>query len=143
MIDFKFFQKEKKPMFSGLIESLRTANGAIDLTTRGTARDYYRNQIEGTFYPNENNEIDDQVIRMVDEYFNDNQGIAIQTEFLRMEITTHEIMNNYLFDSFVDSTHLINVDVRVRNAPYGPIQYLLTKNEGGFIYITEKRIESR
>jgi elongation factor P--beta-lysine ligase len=130
-------------MFSGIIESLRTANGAIDLTTRGTVRDYYRNQNEGNFYPNENNDIDDQVIRMVDEYFNANQGIAIQTESLRMEITSHEINNNYLFDSFVDNTHSISVQVYLRNSPYGPIHYLLTKNEGGFVYIREKRIENR
>ena len=141
MKDFKFFQK-KPILTSELLGRLRTSNDFVDLSTRGTARDYYRNQIRGTFYPNENDEIDDQVIRMVDEYFNNNQGIAIQTESLRMEITSHEIIDNHR-NPFSDNSHSICVHVNLRNSPHGPIQYLLTKNEGGFIYITEKRMEDR
>jgi hypothetical protein len=137
MKQFKFFQKEKKPMFSDLIERLRTANDRLGITITDNAREYYRNQLEGRFYPTDYYHIDEEVIQMVQEYFDFQPITYKETETLGMEVTSHNI-NNDPYNNF----HTVTVDVRLKNTPHGRIHYVLTKNEGGLIYIVEKRIES-
>jgi hypothetical protein len=150
MKPFKFFQKERKPMFSGIIERLQTAADRIQgeyrlphLEDRVTdnAREYFRNQFEGNFNPiGVHNNVDREVIHMVEEYFNEPQnGTFRETETLWIEIVRHDVERD---SPFSDVCHTLNVDVHLRNTPHGRVRYIMTKNDGGFIHIREKRIEA-
>jgi hypothetical protein len=149
MKPFKFFQKERKPMFSGLLERLRTATDVVQGEYRlprledrviDNTREYYRNQFEGNFNPiGIHNDVDREVIQMVDEYFNHLPNTYKQTETLWIEIVSHDVERD---SPFSDVCHTLNVDVHLRNTPHGRVRYIITKNDGGFIYIREKRIET-
>jgi hypothetical protein len=150
MKPFKFFQKERKPMFSGIIERLQTAADRIQGEYRlpsmedrviDHTREYFRNQFEGNFNPNgAHNDVDREVIQMAEEYFNEPQnGTFRETETLWIEIVRHDVDNSSPFSDFC---HTLNVDVHLRNSPYGRVRYIITKNDGGFIQIREKRIET-
>ena len=150
MKQFKFFQKERKPMFSGLLERLRTATDVVQGEYRlphmedrvtDNAREYFRNQFEGNFNPiGIHNDVDREVIHMVEEYFNEPQnGTFRETETLWIEIVRHDVERD---SPFSDVCHTLNVDVHLRNTPHGRVRYIITKNDGGFIYIREKRIEA-
>ena len=141
MKPFKFFQKERKPMFSGIIERLQTVTNGIQgeyrlphLEDRVTdnAREYFRNQFE-------HYHIDGEVIQMVEEYFNYYPNTHKQTETLLIDIVNHHIEHNGPSNDF----HTLNIDVNLINAPHGRVRYVITRNEGGFVYIREKRIERR
>jgi hypothetical protein len=157
MKQFKFFQKERKPMFSGLIERLRTATDTIQGEYRfdriqvesilprledrviDNTREYFRNQFEGNFNPNgAHNDIDREVIQMVNEYFNLQPITYKETETLWIEIVRHDVERDSPFSGIC---HTLNVDVHLRNTPHGRVRYIITKNDGGFIYIREKRME--
>jgi hypothetical protein len=149
MKPFKFFQEERKPMFSGIIERLQTATDRIqdeyslprieDRVINNT-REYFRNQFEGNFNPNgAHNDVDSEVIQMVDEYFNHLPNTYKETETLWIEIVRHDVDRS---NPFSDLCHTLNVDVHLRNTPHGRVRYIIIKNEVGDIRIREKRIEA-
>lgn len=123
-------------MFSGLLEALRTDNNRIQDRVTLTAREYYRNQFQGNFNPNGiQYNMDNDVIQMVEEYFNSPQnGLFRETESLWVEITNHTFNTS--------NVHTINVNVHLRNLHHGGrVRYILIKNEVGIVRILEKLIE--
>ena len=148
MKPFKFFQKERKPMFSGIIERLQTATDRIQGEYRlphmedrvtDNAREYFRNQFQGNFNPYGHNQTDSEVIQMVGEYFNFQPVTYKETETLWIEIVRHDVDRS---NPFGDLCHTLNVDVHLRNSPHGRVRYIIIKNEVGDIRIREKRIEA-
>lgn len=127
MKQFKFFQKEQKSFFNRMSEQLQTSTDRIQNTN-------------GILVPNDviwtpqTNEIDNRVIRMVQEYFEYHPITFVNTGTLWMEITNHEISQNPLGD-----VHTLNVDVHMRNQPHSRIRYTLIRNENGVNRILEKR----
>ncbi len=117
-------------------------NNWIQDRVTDNAREYFRNQFEGNFNLNGvHNQTDGQVIHMVEEYFNEPQnGTFRETETLWIEIISHDIDGDS--SPFSDFCHTLNVDVHLRNTPHGRVRYIITKNDGGFIQIREKRIEA-
>lgn len=129
MRQFKFFQKEQKSFFNRMSEQLQTATDRIQNTN-------------GILVPNDDiwtpqtNEIDNQVLQMVDEYFNIGIGSHTykQTETLWMEMTS------------IDESPLIGYNHRtitliahMRNQPHSRIEYTIIRNEIGVSRILEKR----
>lgn len=141
MKPFKFFQKDNGSFFSRLSEMAQPNNNWIQDRVTDNAREYFRNQFEGNFNLNgAHNQTDGQVIHMVEEYFNEPQnGTFRETETLWIEIVRHDVERD---SPFSDVYHTLNVDVHLRNTPHGRVRYIITKNDGGFIYIREKRIET-
>ena len=128
MKQFKFFQKEQKSFFTRMSEQLQTATDNIQGTNRvqRTNVNIWRPQI---------NEIDNQVIQMVDEYFN--IGIEShtykQTETLWMEMTSIDA------SPLIDYNHTtITLIAHMRDQPHSRIEYTIIRNETGISRILEK-----
>ena len=121
MKPFKFFQKENKSFFTRMSEQLQTDNGRIQRTNVNI----WRPQM---------NEIDNQVLQMVDEYFNIGPNTYKQTETLWMEMTSIDA------SPLIDVNHAtITLIAHMRNQPHSRIEYTIIRNEIGVSRILEKR----
>ena len=127
MKEFKFFQKERKSFFNRMSEQLQTPTDRIRPTY-------------GIRVPNDEirtpiwDEIDNQVIQMVNEYYTILPNTYKQTETLWMEITSVDVSH-----SFNNIHTTIIISVYMRNQPHSRIEYTLIRNGIGSIRILEKR----
>ena len=119
MKPFKFFQKERKPMFSGILERLRT--GINIPTHHNFATDDDLRLI---------NNLDYEVIALVHRYFDNGGDYQMETD--TMLLTISQISDNLGRDINVT----VNVSSRIN--PFLKMEYSLVKT-GVNVLIMEKR----